>query len=189
MLTEKIQLEADEIILHQVRKHWFILFVQVLGILVAALFPLFAFGALTLTGLFNSASFTLQIGTPAILILYVAWILLLWMALFNIWTNYYLDVWTITTKRLIAIDQRGLFHRNTGSFRLERLQDLNVEIHGIIATLLNFGTLEAETAGGDDDKFKAYGLPDPRGLKSAILKASDELMHSHNPNRTMQDGI
>ena len=95
------------------------------------------------------------------------------------WTNYYLDVWTITNKRLIAIDQHGLFHRETASFRLERLQDMNVEINGIIATFLDYGILEAQTAGGDDDKFRATGLPHPRELKSLILEASDVLLDEY----------
>ena len=38
MKIEKIQLENDETILAQVRKHWFVLTVQIAGLVGAALF-------------------------------------------------------------------------------------------------------------------------------------------------------
>jgi uncharacterized membrane protein YdbT with pleckstrin-like domain len=112
--------------------------------------------------------------------LYAGWLIFIWMALFGVWTNYYLDVWTVTNKRLITVDQRGLFHRDTGSFRLERLQDINVNVRGILATLLKFGDLEAETASSDKN-FVARGIPDPQGLKALILKASDDVTFVTQP--------
>ena len=104
------------------------------------------------------------------------------MALFAIWTNYYLDVWTVTNKRLITVDQRGLFHRHTGSFRLERLQDINVSVHGIMATFLKYGDLQAETA-SEDRGFVASGIPDPQALKALILKATDDVTYNRTPTR------
>jgi uncharacterized membrane protein YdbT with pleckstrin-like domain len=176
---EKIQLETDERVLIQVRKHWFILFTQMLGLILGGIFPLVAYSLFHAMGFFDALSTTsLSIPIPAVVALYACWLLIIWMAIFNVWTNYYLDVWTITNKRLIAIDQCGLFNRSTGSFRLERLQDLNVHVNGIIATFLNFGTLEAQTAAGSEEEFRASGLPNPRGLKSLILKATDDLIRS-----------
>jgi uncharacterized membrane protein YdbT with pleckstrin-like domain len=102
------------------------------------------------------------------------------MAFFGVWTNYYLDVWTVTNKRLITVDQRGLFNRETGSFRLERLQDVNVSVRGILATLIGYGDLQAETASEDRD-FVARGIPDPQELKALILKASDSVTFVQKP--------
>ena len=39
MLTEKIQLDGDEKVLIQVRKHWFVLVVQLLGVIIITLVP------------------------------------------------------------------------------------------------------------------------------------------------------
>lgn len=174
MRLEKIILEPDEKVLIQTRKHWFILFAQLISVLLAAIFP--PIFLLIYSLLPTSAGFGLQeyFSAPFILGLYSAWLLILWMMLFGIWTNYYLDVWTITSKRLIVIDQREFFNRTTGSFRLERLQDVNVEINGMIATFLDFGTLEAVTAGGNQEEFRASGLPSPRELKALILEAADQ---------------
>ncbi len=172
MFAEKIQLEQDEIILIYVRKHWFIITLQILGVVVGAFFPIIALVLIA----FSPLGALIPQGNygPVILVLYTAWLILSWMTLFSIWTNYYLDVWTVTNRRLITVDQRGLFHRDTGSFRLERLQDINVSIRGILATFLKFGDLQAETA-SDDRDFVARGIPNPQELKALILEAADKI--------------
>lgn len=172
MLAEKIQLEPDETILIQVRKHWFILFMQLLGVLIAAVFPFVFGGILSMTPAF--AAIPVNINSALVVALYTCWLIFSWMALFGVWTNYYLDVWTITNKRLVKVDQQGLFNRDTGSFRLERLQDINVSVHGIIPTLLEFGDIQAETA-SEDRSFVARGIPKPQELKALILKAADDI--------------
>ena len=87
----------------------------------------------------------------------------------------------MTDRRIISIDQKSLFVRSIGSFRLERLQDMNIEIPGVLATMFNYGNIEAQTASGSEEEFQVHGLPDPRGIKAIILKAADTRMrHHHN---------
>src|SRR5690606_4537603 len=106
---------------------------------------------------------------------------------FNGWTDWYLDLWTITNLRLIAIDQRGLFRRSVSSFRYERLQDINVEINGLIPTFLDFGTLEAQTAGHGESDFLFAGAPHPREIKAKILEAANLRVRSINPETVPND--
>ncbi len=182
MLLEKIQLEQDEVVVSQVRKHWFILAVEVFAIVVSAFFPFIIVLVFFNIDSTHELAVKLNIHTSLLVALSAMWLLIMWMVLFNIWTNYYLDLWVITTKRLIAIDQRGLFRRRVSSFRLERLQDMTVEINGLLATLLDYGSLRAQTAGGDGNEFIATGLPHPRELKALILQNSDTLMDRSNSN-------
>lgn len=178
MLAEKINLEADEVILKQVRKHWFVITAQILSLVIAGAAPLILYLVLTAaTG--DVLRATVGLYWPHLFFVYIVWLSFLWMGAFNIWTNYYLDVWTITNRRVIAVDQRGFFSRTIGSFRLERLQDLNIEVNGLLATMLNYGTLEAQTAAGSEEEFKATGLPNPDELKSIILSAADKLMDEY----------
>ncbi len=188
MLAEKIQLEADEHILIQVRKHWFVISMQLLGVVLIAALPIFFQVVFTYLPprIHEAIPFTLE--TPVLTSLYAGWFIIMWMALFNIWTNYYLDVWTITNKRLISVDQRGLFNRNTGSFRLERLQDINVSIRGIIPTFLNYGLLEAQTA-SEDREFVAYNIPEPQELKALILSAADSITFGESPLPKQNAGL
>lgn len=183
MLIEKLELETGEEILSQVRKHWFIIGIELLGIAFAALAPFIftpiVFVLIRVSGITDPALLSASVLTA----LGAAWLLLMWMTLFNVLTNYFLDTWTITNKRLIVIDQRGFFNRSVSSFRLERLQDLSVEVRGIIPTLLDFGTLRAQTAGAENSDFKATGLPKPRELKERILAAAGARAEAPTPSR------
>jgi hypothetical protein len=101
---------------------------------------------------------------------------------FTTWTHYYLDLWIITDRRIILVDQIHFFNRRVSIFRLERLQDIEFEITGIIPTILNFGTVKAQTASSFESNFKTSGLPDPRGIQSIIQKATDNrlaLLHNN----------
>jgi uncharacterized membrane protein YdbT with pleckstrin-like domain len=180
MLIEKMQLEDDEKVLAIIRKHWWIIFVNCTGLVLLALLPgLFAWFLLTL---FTNAGFATEVATSwaetnqgVLWYGYTLWLLILWMALGNFWTDYYLDVWVVTNRRVILVDQRGFFSRFLSSFRLERLQDMNIDVSGILATLLDFGTIEAQTAGGSNEQFRSTFMPKPRDIKALIVRSADEL--------------
>lgn len=174
MVFEKMNLEENESILAIVRRHWFFLFKQALFAIFMMILPLI--GALVATSFFTQSTTLLLDYLPHLLFLYAFWLLINWMILASVWTDHYLDIWVITNRRIININQAGLFRRQIGTFRLERLQDLNVEIDGIIETLLDFGTIHAETASGSLEEFKAQHLPHPRELKSLILQAAEKRM-------------
>lgn len=181
MFFEKIELEHDEEIIAIIRRHWFFLLKQCLFVVVLAFLPLISVIAVgPFVGTVTAAAVATY--TPHIIFLYAFWLLINWMMLALIWTDHYLDTWTITNRRIIKTNQIRLFKRQIGSFRLERLQDLNVEIDGILATLLDYGTIHAETAGHTNEEFKADYLPKPQEIKSTILKAADVRMqtaHTH----------
>lgn len=174
MLFEKIQLESDEEILSMVRKHWFVIATELFGVFVFMLIPFFF---LFLSAIFPSVLDTLHLDlanyTAIITFVISGWTVVSLMVSFMIWTHYYLDLWIITDRRIILIDQVAFFNRNVSIFRLERLQDIEFVIKGIIPTFLNFGTLKAQTAGHHENNFRSNGLPDPRGLQATIQKAMD----------------
>lgn len=187
MLIEKIKLEPGEKILIQTRRHWFILFMQVLSLKLVAIVPLLLIWFLSAT-MTNTLGDSVQLSQywPQILFLYIILLVFIWMSIFNVWTNYYLDVLTITNRRAILIDQKGFFSRYATSFRLERMQDMHIEVTGLIATLLDFGTIRVETASGNlQDELKAKNIPNPGDVKSIILEAADDLI-TRNP---IHDGI
>ncbi len=158
-----------------VRKHWWIIFTRVSSALLATAAPLFLLlvGARMFPDIpVLETVFGTYLGET--LFCYLGWVLLNWMAIANFWTDHYLDLWAVTNRRIVAIDQRGFFNRFLSSFRLERLQDMNIEVNGIIPTLLNFGSIEAQTAGGSNEEFMTDNMPDPRGLKALIIRQADE---------------
>jgi Bacterial PH domain len=173
MLFEKIELEPGEVVLITVRKHWFVIFSELFGSVILALAPLcilifFMFDP-ELPDVITLSREHLLTVTYFLL----TWVLLCTLTCFTIWTHYYLDLWLITDRRIIVIDQVHFFNRKVSSFRLERLQDVKVVINGIIPTFLNYGTLHAHTAGSTEENFTTTGLPDPRELQAIIQKATD----------------
>ena len=173
MLFEKIELEPNEIVLKVVRKHWFIIVSQLLGTFFFSLLPLFIIVILVLIPDLLPTTFDLGEHLPYIVYALSGWLLLFTLSGFMTWTDYHLDVWIITDRRIIVVDQIAFFNRKVNSFRLERLQDIKVTINGVIATFLDFGTINAQNAGNEGGGFLTVGLPDPRGLQSIIQKAMD----------------
>ena len=173
MLYEKIQLEEGEEILSTVRKHWFIITVELVGVVFISLLPIFLLvGAATLPITPEISSFISEY-TGLTTMIICSWLLINLMLGFTIWTGYYLDLWIITDRRIIVIDQIRFFNRKVSSFRLERLQDIKVTIKGLIPTLLNFGTVRAQTAGANESNFASGGMPDPREIQSTIQRSMD----------------
>lgn len=177
--TEQLKLEPGESIIRVVRKHWFILLTQTIGIAFGWIAPLLLFSFMflvhdTTINPFIALADSINIYKP-LAFFGAAWTLISWMLLFGVWTDFYLDTWIITTARLIAVDQKGFFRRSVASFRFERLQDLTIEVDGLIPTLLDFGTIKADTA-SHTNYFILRGIPHPRDIKALIQEHADKVV-------------
>lgn len=171
MLIDRINIEDGERVMAIKRRHKFLLLVEIVMFAVLAALP-----ALVLLYLSGSDVSNFDIGAyrPFVTYGYALWLLVIWISSFMAWTDYYLDVLVITNHRLIIANQKGLWRRSLASFRIDRLQEINVEINGFLATLLDFGTLRAETAGHGAEEFHMAYLPDPRALKSIIMEVTEK---------------
>jgi len=110
---------------------------------------------------------------------YSIWFLLLWVTFFMKWTNYYLDMWIITNKHIIDVDQKSFFHREITSFRYEQIQDITIETNGLVQTFLKFGTLHIQTAGqGNNIIIKDAHYPEE--AKTLILQLQEQSKSKHN---------
>jgi hypothetical protein len=63
------------------------------------------------------------------------------------WTNYFLNILVITNLHIIDIEQKGLWYREISTLNLQKVQDVSSRTEGIIASLLNYGELEIQSAG------------------------------------------
>lgn len=175
MLFDKIKLENDEMILETVRKHWFVIGIELLGAAILVFLPvLILIIAAFIPAELLPLGLTLFDYIPEFLFFSCVWVLFSLLTTFMIWTHYYLDLWVVTDRRIILVDQIHFFNRNVSIFRLERMQDIEYKITGIIPTLLNYGTIKAQTAGAHESNFTSTGLPDPRGLQATIQTAMDK---------------
>ena len=166
-----IEVEKDEKIIRIVRRHWFVLLSDILVLVFAVFIPfvlLFFLHLLPIEKLFAFSGSTFAAGG----FLLFAWLTIVWMMGWNIWTDYYLDILMITDKRIFDIDQEGLFKRRSASFRIDRVQNVTVDQKGIIQTLLDFGSIKIETAGGIEDFIASY-IAKPYDIKKLINEMQD----------------
>ncbi len=162
--NNRIHTQEDEKIALITRKHWVMLLRDILVIL--------AVGSIVFTG------FAIFIGgsgeaSPILALILSVLLLIIWLALFTAWTNHYLDIWIITDKRIIDIDQISLFKRVKSTIRIERIQNISVKRSGILEEMFNFGTIRVETAGYKTDLSVMEGIPKPDKVSRTVLEYVD----------------
>lgn len=161
-----INLEKDEYIIYEVRKHWFVLARSMFFAFFAILIPLFLYSAITVLPIEFKTEHNVIV---LFLFLYTIWILIIWMFIFVSWTNYYLDVWILTNKNLIDVEQIDIFHREIATMRLAKIQDITSEVRGLLPTFLNFGSLKIQTSGLEQE-FIIHGVENPNQVREQIEK-------------------
>jgi membrane protein YdbS with pleckstrin-like domain len=100
----------------------------------------------------------------------------LWIVISMEWSDYYLDFLLVTNKRIMKVEQLGLFHRIVSELELERIQDITSFVNGPIQTLFNFGDLEIQTA-SEENKIEPKAIPHPVTVRRKIMElceAKDE---------------
>lgn len=169
MSYDKLNLDPDETVIFEVRKHWIVFASIAFGFLGSAFLPFIVF---TLVKIFAShyLNFDLPGNDNALfLFFYTLWLLTLWILFFVDWTKYYLDVWYVTEKRIIAIDQKNVFHREISNLRFDKIQDITVGIRGFIPTLLDFGNVRVQTASEDNREFVMDTVRHPGNVRKVIF--------------------
>jgi hypothetical protein len=175
------ELDRDEKVVVIIRKHWLIFFLHTLLFAGVALLPLVAY-SFTPPQIIE----TIQVLVPGsvALFIYLLMVLFLWLLVFIDFTTYHLDVWIVTNRRIIDINQKTLFARDTITLMLEKIQDATVEVRGLMATLFNYGTLIIHTAGENPDIVIRYAA-NPQYAKDKIL----EVERIASSRRGSSDGI
>ncbi len=172
------KLKPGEKIEYEIRRHWFVMLPKVAGAVAAAVLPPLAL--ILLAWLQNSTEQDQLIKLDAtmwwlLIFCYLLWLLLIIVYLFKAWTLYYLDVWYITNGRLIDVNQKGIFRRETKSLRFERIQDVTVIVKGFLATILKFGTVHVQTA-GVARRIDILQAKDPYELRRIVLDAHEKAL-------------
>ena len=149
-----------------IRKHWYVFAGPMLRFMIFLIMPPLA---LVLIPLFFPNLITPEL-KPVTNFLLAIYIMGLASYVFMRWMDYYLDVWIITDQRIIDIEQRGLFNRQTSEIAIERVQNVTVEVAGLIPTMLKFGNIKIQTAG--EGEFTISQVPNLDQAKELIVKYS-----------------
>ncbi len=157
--------KTDEEILLVLHRHWFdiasrFLLVFIMTVAVIAGWIIFPIFLPDLTEKPNSGVF---------LFIESFFLMILWAISSLIWIDYYLDVWIVTNRRIVNIEQKGLFSRVVSELELKKIQDITTDVKGIIKTFLNYGDLFIQTA-AEKERFLFHNIPDPYEVKDLIMK-------------------
>lgn len=139
-------LKDGEVLLNKIRKHWMV-YVEdfVLHVFCSLIFLCAATYLATHQIIPFVSANTVALGAM-ILIMFV---LIFWTSFFYFWTKNYFDVWYVTDRHIIAIDQKEMFNRNEAFMELNKIQDVSFEKNGLIATFFGYGQLKVQTAGSE----------------------------------------
>lgn len=99
--------------------------------------------------------------------------LLVWLFMLNSFVDYFLDVWVVTSERIINIEQNQLFNRTTSEQDLSKIQDVTAEIRGILPTFLDYGEVFVQTA-GEEARFIFKQVPHPLEVKRKITTLCED---------------
>lgn len=165
---------GEEIVIH-LRRHWFIFFNIFLFFTVLFLIPvvIYYFFAADLPGIYNR-----PIVYPLALIGVFTYYLITLVFAFTFWTTTYLDVWTITTERIINREQNGLFNRVVSELDLYRVQDVTAEQKGFFATIFHYGNVYIQSA-GEKERFVFEQVPNPYSVAKMIQRLDEKSKLNH----------
>lgn len=115
---------------------------------------------------------------PFLFLLASIYYLFIVLFFFNAFIDYHLDVWIVTTKRIIDIEQKGLFNRVISEQTIDKVQDVAATQKGVFPTFFNYGTIQIQTA-GKVERFFFLQVPHPfdveRTINNLIEKKEDNL--------------
>jgi uncharacterized membrane protein YdbT with pleckstrin-like domain len=154
------ELGQDEHIVAIFRKHPFYIWITIFKYIVIAIIP-----ALVSAFIGNSLGNLGEYG----MILYLAFLIVLWIAFFIEYTDFMLDTWVLTNERLVDVEQLALFSRRISTLSLDRIQDITIQQIGFVDTLLGIGTVFIQTA-GTEDEFRILGMRNPSHVKDIIMQ-------------------
>ncbi len=154
----------DEEIIKVLHRNWFYLLQQflLLFFLSAIFFVAIIFVPIFFPDFFGSQS------KEFMLFFENFFMLVIWMYGFLIWIDYYFDIWIITNKRIVNIEQKGMFSRKVSEMEYSKMQDITTEVVGFLPTIINYGDVKIQTA-GEREEFVFRTVSDPYHIKNIIF--------------------
>ena len=145
-------LKENEVIMMILHRHWIVIVFKVIYLLM----------------LLVSTIFILTIQGPIISVLggglFWALLTMYWVSfllfIFLSWVNDELDLFVITNERVIGIEQIGALTRQVTECSLDKVQEVNSSVSGILPTLFGYGKVDIHTASETSNMNVTYA-PNP----------------------------
>ena len=177
-----------ERVVMELRRHWFSFIRQSVVYVLLLIGPAIAYYLIdnfenSLWGHLYNGNLTEAITRLATSLYYLG----VWVFFFYSWLDYYLDVWVVTSERVLSLEQRGIFNRRVAELRLSRVQDVSSQVKGIWETLLHFGDVRVETA-GEQPNVTFRQVPSPYEVSERLMRLVDEWNRENQHDNEAENG-
>jgi hypothetical protein len=166
---KEFELEPDEHVVLQVRKHWFLFLVELLPFAIIAVIPFALPKLLVLAPAAAPYATFFDYNTQLERAALGVWLLVTWTSAWGALTRYFLNAWVLTNERIVTIKQRRFFVREVSSLLLTRVQDVTTNVTGVISSMLGIGDIKVQSAGAEVE-FTMRGIPHPERMRDVIFK-------------------
>jgi uncharacterized membrane protein YdbT with pleckstrin-like domain len=95
------------------------------------------------------------------------------------WYVYRRNILVFTNLHLIEVEQYGLFNRSVSQVSFTRVQDVTGTRTGFFATIFNYGDVEVQSA-GEEQQFIFHYAHDPEGVANAALLTHEQFMRDQS---------
>lgn len=171
MLGASEILEKDEEVLFILKKHLLVL-------LKPAFYTILAL-ALWVSGIVF-LGFSKITSSFILLIIFLLWIVIVITYAFYEWVIWDFDIYILTDKRIIDVDQKTLFSRSVAEATLDKIQDVTVSEVGLFQTLFNYGNVLVQTA-GEDNNITFAKISSPQKVQKNIIEAAQASKSKEKP--------
>lgn len=165
-LDTLIKKDSGETVIFQMRSHWITFLGELFMLIVLAALPL---GLYVMLGGVWPTLFSGDLSRPVLVLLVSAFYLMLWLFFITKFIDYYLDVYLVTTVRVLDVSQEGMFARTVSELDLARVQDVTSEVKGILHSLIDYGNVYIQTA-GEHERFEFIDVPHPDKIRKQLLE-------------------
>ncbi len=165
----------DEKTIFTIRQHWFVIFIYILTFALLITLPFFIYYWVN-KFLFDNLTYKTQYLINEVFKLFSTFYsLIIYLGFFYSLMRYILTIMIVTNKRVIIIYQEKFFKYERIEAPLNKIQDISIIINGLLATFLNFGNLEIQTAGAIT-KFKFIFTANPIKIKYKIMEEANKYL-------------
>jgi uncharacterized membrane protein YdbT with pleckstrin-like domain len=91
------------------------------------------------------------------------------------WYVFRRNILVFTNLHLIEVEQYGLFNRSVSQVSFTRVQDVTGTRTGFFATIFNYGDVEVQSA-GEEQQFIFHYAHDPEAVANAALLTHEQFM-------------
>jgi len=164
--------DSDEKILYVIRESTWVLVPGLLVVVALILLPVVLFPYI------YSMNIKLELGIKSgfLTSLNIFWYLFSFGYLFQVFINWYFNIFIITNKKIVDFDVKGLLYKNISEASLRNVEDVTSRVMGTFGTVLNIGSVFVQTA-AEEKEFEFEMVDNPGEVRDTI---SDLMMALRN---------